>query len=1040
MNTNNKTNRVLRPLAAAILAGLVAGNADAVCRTGDLADPAQENNCVTFDAGAVSEAIVTWSDANIADGRYLQVGFRSNAPLSSVPLTFDVTNIAWSQVDPATAVPADWKPFNDVTVSPTAVSPPYSYTNILDRGTTGSHPPRIWVRYTIPAGYFSTGNVLQVNLLGNNNGSQNPPLPSDGVLSDNLANEFANLTRINTADINTTPVSLSYFKSRQDGNEVVIQFATATETGNLGFEVLVERDGQNVKLGDLIPSKVTDSAEPQIYEVRLPYHAGDHLYSLRDVSVLGLAADHGPYELNQSAGGLPTVKLVDWKEKAAQKQARERLRFNQARAASRKADSLGFAGAQAAGGAAADLVTLKVGSAGVQRIAHADLKAAGVDLSGTAGTSIQLLDAAGKVVPVRLEGLLNGKWQAGSALSFIGQLREGSLHGQENSYRLRKDGNGAGMALTSATPSNSYAAAPWYLDTVKVAPQKLYGYSAPNGDPWYQQRMLSRADAYTVPVQLDSLVAGAAGIKLAVDVWGGTDQSFEGPDHHLVARLNGGAESDVKFDGIVAQSVAVDASQAQPGANTLSVKVPGDLGGKTDLINLEGYRVTYPRGFVARDNGLSFSASARKFQITGLKSNQVQVYRQAANGATTYLNGVKVTAGANGSYTATFAGQVTSTPPTYFVVAGAPAKPKVEPGVAGADCADGDTDYLAVVHPQFDTPLLDGLLARRSSQGLKVRKVTTDALYAQYSGGLAGPEAIQSCVKAMPKLKHLLLVGSDTSDPNNYLGSGSLSFVPTQYVQTDAIVKFTPSDSSYGFIDGQVKVAVGRLPARDNQELARLLTQIETFEGKTYARTLVQAADGYDTAQGYDFKKDAQAMANALPFGWQVRTVYLDDYRTATGFDVASAKAALKAGIESGAAMTSYVGHSSQGLWSFNKLLSLNDALGLDVKGQPTLLTQWGCWNTYFVAPKFDTMAHAFLLGGGKPGAAAAVLGASGLVEADQEAALGKKLSLSLSEPGITLGEAVLKAKQSLLVEHPAYRRVVQSWSLLGDPGQVVEK
>ena len=495
------------------------------------------------------------------------------------------------------------------------------------------------------------------------------------------------------------------------------------------------------------------------------------------------------------------------------------------------------------------------------------------------------------------------------------------------------------------------------------------------------------------------------------------------------------------FDGITQKSVTIDASQARPGANTLSVKVPGDLGGVTDLINLEGYRVTYPRGFVARDSGLSFSASGGKFQVTGLKTDRVRVYRVGANGDTAFLKGVQVKPDADGRYVATFAGKPGETH-TYHVLAGvdAAARPKVEPGVAGADCADGDTDYLAVVHPQFDTPLLDGLLARRSSQGLKVRKVTTDALYAQYSGGLAGPEAIQSCVKAMPKLKHLLLVGSDTSDPNNYLGSGSLSFVPTQYVQTDAIVKFTPSDSSYGLIDGQVKVAVGRLPARDNQELARLLTQIETFEGKTYARTLVQAADGYDTAQGYDFKKDAQAMANALPFGWQVRTVYLDDYRTATGFDVASAKAALKAGIESGAAMTSYVGHSSQGLWSFNKLFSLNDALGLDVKGQPTLLTQWGCWNTYFVAPKFDTMAHAFLLGGGKPGAAAAVLGASGLAEADQEAALGKKLSLSLSEPGITLGEAVLKAKQSLLVEHPAYRSVVQSWSLLGDPGLVVEK
>ena len=59
----------------------------------------------------------------------------------------------------------------------------------------------------------------------------------------------------------------------------------------------------------------------------------------------------------------------------------------------------------------------------------------------------------------------------------------------------------------------------------------------------------------------------------------------------------------------------------------------------------------------------------------------------------------------------------------------------------------------------------------------------------------------------------------------------------------------------------------------------------------------------------------------------------------------------------------------------------------------------------------------------------------SGLTEAEQETALGKKLYQSLNEPGITLGEALVKAKQSLLTEKPTYRSVVQSWSLLGDPG-----
>ena len=835
----------------------------------------------------------------------------------------------------------------------------------------------------------------------------------------------------------TTPVSLSWFRSRLEGDEVRVDFATVTEAGNQGFEVYVERAGDLVRVGDYIPSKVTDSVEPQFYRVRVPYQAGDRQYYLRDIDVHDHGTDHGPYALNETQGSKPVVKTIDWKRKGAEKQARERLRFNQARAASRKAAALGLMRTQAAGDAPADLAVFRISQAGPHRVTDADLKAAGIDLGVTDTNTLRLLDAAGRNVPVRFEGLASGStlWRAGAALSFLGQPRANSLHGTVNAYRLR-GGRTFESRITdlAASPPSSGVFATHHLDSVTLAAQKLYSFSAPNGDPWYQQRLVNSATAYSVPLSLPGLVAGVGGARVDLDVWGGT-----GAAHRVLAKVNGGAEADLAFDGITARSAALDASQLVAGANTLSLKVPGDRSatGK-DLVNLEGVRITYPRNFVAGPQGLRFTAAGDKFQVTGLPSATVAVFRER-NGVVGYLLGVRVVKAADGTYTASFAG-IKSSVMTYHVIAGAAAKPKVEPGVVPANCADGDTDYLAIVHPQFDTPLLDGLLNRRSGQGYQVRKVRTDSLYAQYSGGLADPAAIQACVKAAPKLKHLLLVGSDTYDPNNHLGIGSLSFVPTVYTQTDDIVRYAPCDTCYGMVDGQLKVAVGRLLARDNQELARLLTQTETFESKSYARKLVQAADAYDSAQQLDFKADAQAMNNLLPAGWQVQSVFLDDYKSGTGYDVTSARAALKAGIESGAAMTSYIGHSSQGQWSFNKLFSLADALALDVKGQPTLLTQWGCWNTYFVAPKFDTLAHGFLLGGGKPGAAAAVLGASVLAESRQESALSRKLALSLSEPGISLGEAVLKAKQALLAERPQYTSIVQSWTLLGDPGLVVEK
>ena len=61
-------------------------------------------------------------------------------------------------------------------------------------------------------------------------------------------------------------------------------------------------------------------------------------------------------------------------------------------------------------------------------------------------------------------------------------------------------------------------------------------------------------------------------------------------------------------------------------------------------------------------------------------------------------------------------------------------------------------------------------------------------------------------------------------------------------------------------------------------------------------------------------------------------------------------------------------------------------------------MTQLGCWNTYFVDPKANTLAHQFMLspsptgdGVNAPGAVG-VLGASTLTEASAEREMGLHL------------------------------------------------
>ena len=79
-------------------------------------------------------------------------------------------------------------------------------------------------------------------------------------------------------------------------------------------------------------------------------------------------------------------------------------------------------------------------------------------------------------------------------------------------------------------------------------------------------------------------------------------------------------------------------------------------------------------------------------------------------------------------------------------------------------------------------------------------------------------------------------------------------------------------------------------------------------------------------------------------------------------------------------------------------------------------------------------MAHEFLLNGEQ--GAAAVLGASTLTEAEHEQALAKLLYDRL----LQLGQAVLGAKTEYAATNPDHADVILGWTLLGDPGLVLEK
>ncbi|MFC1681759.1 C25 family cysteine peptidase [Pseudomonadota bacterium] len=883
-------------------------------------------------------------------------------------------------------------------------------------------------------------------------------------------------------DTETTPVTLGYFHATGGGGWLRIDWATATETGNLGFNLyVVDPDGSKRQINaELIPSKVIDSMKRQKYSFEATGVSGDE-FVIEDVDVLGKTRMRGPFVLDKVYGRLKQAgRKIDWKsirsehkakKKARKQKKREKMRdkvkrkkreletsdagswLNRAVAV---AASLFIGVANAADVPVKDtgLLNLEVTEQGLHRVTHEELVAAGVDLTGARATRIGLT-VGGEAVPVRVytgssadgksgktgkTGSKKDRFGPGGYIEWFGEPLD-SLYTKANVYVLQYHRN-ALQAEEEYGEAPAGAAASHYLQTDRVEDDAAYSYGAPNGDPWYAEWLMAISGPVTknYAVTLDNYAAGGAPVTLSVGLWGVTDFPEE-PDHHVKVSLNTTEVTNDEgeswlFDGKVDLpiEVAVPEGLLSEGSNTLTLDLPHDTGALYDVVALDHYEVTYPRRFVARGGGLSFSADGDAFEVEGLPGDEVVVHRIGTDGSTEYLTDIEVFADGSGTYTARFAGSYDGD--TYHVSAvSALHTPEMFPPQDETDIASGTASYLIITHPDFMGSTLDQLVSKREAQGYTVKVVDVEDIYAQFGFAIPGARSIKDYIAyAYDKLdtRMVLLLGGDIYDYHGYLGEDAISFVPTLYAQTDEIILFSPVDALYADVDDDnvPDVAIGRLPLRTTTELETWLNKSVAWEQRTYENTAVLAADRYDTDQEYSFSDDSDNLITSMPAGWSVTKAYLDDDT------LANTKEKLLTAIEGGVSLTSFFGHSYEYGWSFDDLLSWYDVVDLQNSSLPTVVTQWGCWNTYYVLPYEDTLGHEFLLNGDR--GAVAVLGASTLTEASAEREISTLLFDYLLVPGMTMGDAILQAKRDYAEVNPDQFDIILGWTLLGDPALIV--
>jgi subtilisin-like proprotein convertase family protein len=803
---------------------------------------------------------------------------------------------------------------------------------------------------------------------------------------------------------NTLPVTIAHVTSAAQDGALTVRWTTASETANGGFDLFGRNAKQEWVLLASVPTQGPDSFSPQRYMATV---AGDGIDAIKieDVSLFGERRAHGPFKVGETAGEEPEAMALDWATIRAQ-DGLAPLHTPGMRAAATFNPSL----RKPPSGQRQGL--LQVRQEGIQRVTYEDLRAAGIDLVGIAPSQIALVDnGAGVPRHVFTTGSTFGP---GSYLEFYARPQL-TLASPFDAFVITVDQHKA-VAPASLPAAGGSLGVTTAEDVYR--PDHVYSFSAPNGDPWFDQGLLAYGHPASTTRTFDLPNLASGPVELDLKTWGyGGWPGSEPPDHHVVVLLNGTEIANGSFDDITAFEKTVDVtSLVQESANTLEVHVPGDTGYRFDYIAFEGFSVRYPRATVALGQRFGGTVDGDGVAIAGFGEGQaVAIWRhdgllwqrgeQNAMGGQVFVAGGEI-------HAASAIGMV---------------KPGIAAGVPQA-LAFSKAQYVIVTHPAF-AGAMDDLVALEQSRGFSTEVVTTDRIFATYSDHTSSAEALHRFLTtsfAKGKLKYVLLVGADTTDPYDHLGAGSVSFVPTDYKSFVQYITFSPTDETLVDADGDGvgDVPIGRLPVRTATELQAVVAKLRAWEQNLSTATLdALLASGASDEPG-TLTTLNQSYASSLDT-WTGTLAPVDD------LGAPAVRTAVLAAMNAGTPLVSFVGHSAMGQWDFTPILRWQDVAAFTNTGKPNLVAQWGCWNSYYVEPGSESLS-ARMLATPDAGVAAAI-GATTLTSDSSHQMLGNLFYRQVNLGAATVGEAFHNAKVEL--SHQAIAQdAILGMALLGDP------
>ncbi|HVY40848.1 MAG TPA: C25 family cysteine peptidase [Polyangia bacterium] len=772
-----------------------------------------------------------------------------------------------------------------------------------------------------------------------------------------------------------------------------IAWQTEEEASHLGFQVWRERRGVRTRVGrGLIPGS-TFATGAQPLAGRRGYEAWDDQgqpgdrYWLEEVAAHGPARWHGP--VTPSPGG----------ESAGRRLRRQSTPSAATFAAPAESPpeapvvpraplpELTPASACANPPAWGPAVKIAVSTTGWTHVDAAALVAAGLPADADPASLALWVDGQ----PAGLRAIGAPRLEA---IEFYGQGAD--THDTGTRIYWLVAGNGRGRAIPFA-PSAASDSAPLVADSsiaeVTLRERSLYVAALRNGraDNFFGA-VLSTAPVNEVVAVPDPLPGRPASLVVAL-------QGMNADANQVAVTLNGAPLGTVSWSGVapVAQELAIPADLLADGPNTV-VLTPGAGGG---LAVLDRLTVRYARPYRAVGDRLEATAPAgAHLSLTGFSRPDARAFDVTDPRAPIELAGVPFPD--SDGYGLAVQLPAGGAPGAVRIVraqssAGLAAPDAVTANVPSGICAAVGAE-VAVVAPRAFFPALAPWVAARQAAGWSIELVDVEDVFDEMTFGAHRSDAITDFVRvrrdAGGRTRYLLLAGSASLDPRNFLGKNVADLVPTALIDTDVIE--TASDEALADLDGDgvAEVAVGRWPARTADELGTMVAATLSLQQASPFDATPLVVTGTDGDP--QFLRFEQAVASVLPTA-------PDDFDP-NGLSADAARSGLMARWSAGPGFIQYFGHGSEQIWQ--GLLSADDVDQLPQTGRRPVISAMTCLNGMFQDVYQDCLASRLMRA---PSGAAAVWASSDLYDAGAQGALAAAFAANASR--MALGAAVHAAR-----------------------------